>query len=199
VLIITALVITVIAPTSWLGASMKLAGTLPMIAVPAAYLLTTRDRANFVLFSAGVLIFTLSAFMISGQANLAVSSLVPSGFPGAAYLVGLAPIVVFALLALVLLYVWRRNMGKFTAKPLSNLAPVLVVLLVAVIIRGFLTVISNYYYAGPIFWGMSPEKMMALAPWYVISGWNALQGVLEFGVAWLVAYKFGFARRYGKW
>jgi len=199
VLMLTAMVITVIAPTSWLGASMKFTATLPMIAVPAFYLLSARNTGKFALFVVGVLIFSALAFVLAGQLNLTLAQFVDNKVPGGALILGLAPIVLLALLSLALLYAWKANAGKLSSAPLKKVGIIAPVLITALVLRGVFSLITNYYYAGPLFFGMPTETFMATVPWYLIAGWNAFQGLLEFGVAWLLAYNFGFAKRYGKW
>jgi len=199
VLVIASLIITVVAPDSWLGASMKFAATLPMIAVPALYLLSTKSRVHFAVFLGAFFVLSLAAFALSGGANLALSPVIPKSLPGGSLILGLAPVALFCLMALALLYVWRAWGAGLRSKPLRNEAIAVTLLVAALALRGLAMVISNYYYAGPLFWGMSPDKLIAMVPWYAIAGWNAFQGILEVGVAWVVAYRFGFAERYGRW
>ncbi|MCX6770830.1 MAG: hypothetical protein NTX79_02130 [Candidatus Micrarchaeota archaeon] len=89
-------------------------------------------------------------------------------------------------------------------------ARVLALLAVAVIIiRGAAMVVSNFYFAGPLYFKISPEQFVSFvsssdllffgkgAAWYVaIFAFNALQAAIEIAVAWLIAYRFGFARKY---
>jgi len=60
-------------------------------------------------------------------------------------------------------------------------------------------VIANYYFAGPLFFGMSTGEMLKAIPWQLIFGWNAIQGALEYTAAWIIAYRFKIAEKYGKW
>ena len=199
VLVLTAIVITVISPTSWIGASMKFTATLPMLAIPAFYLLSGRSTGRFAMFLVGVLVFSALALVLAGQLNLALRPIVDNEMPGGTLILGLAPIILFSLLSLALLYVWKANAHKLSSKPMQQVGIVAAVLIVALVVRGLLVIVTNYYYAGPVFLGMPTDTFMKAVPWYLIAGWNAFQGILEFGVAWLLAYNFGFAKRYGKW
>jgi len=198
VLLIASLVITVIAPDSWLGASMKFSATLPMLTLPALYLISKGSKAAFFFFCVISLIIGLAVIMLSGSVGLLVKP-VFAGLPLEHLALGLAPILSIAFLSLVILALWKPAAKKISPKPLSKPAIAIAVLLAALAVRALVATISNYYYAGPIFFGMPPEKLMQLAPWFAIAGWNALQGILEFGIAWTLAYPFGFAKRYGKW
>ena len=42
--VITAMIITLIAPTTWIGASMKFAGTLPMFLFPSLYAISKKRK-----------------------------------------------------------------------------------------------------------------------------------------------------------
>lgn len=199
VLLLACAIITVAAPDSWIGASMKFAGTLPMIAVPAAYLVAEK-RAGWlapvafagVLLSVGVLVF-------SGQAGLALKEAAGAGLPGGNLAIGFAAVAALALVAGVLVWLWRREGEGLSSDRLSVAWVAVAVFALAVVVRGAATVVSNYYYAVPVFFGIPAETFMAMVPWWVIFGWNALQGVVEFWVAWVAAYSFGLVKRYGKW
>ena len=89
-------------------------------------------------------------------------------------------------------------------------ARVLLLLAAAVIIiRGAAMVVSNFYFAGPLYFKISPEQFVSFvnssdllffgkgAAWYVaIFAFNALQAAVEISIAWLIAYRFGFAKKY---
>lgn len=199
VLLLACAIITVTAPDSWIGASMKFAGTLPMIAVPAAYLIAEK-RAGWLaaLAFAGVLL-SVGALVLSGEAGLALKGAAGANLPGGNMAVGLAAVGALALVAGALVWAWRRESGGLSSKRLSGAWVAGGVFAAAVVARGAATVVSNYYYAVPVFFGIPAEAFMAMVPWWVIFGWNALQGAVEFWVAWVAAYKFGLVKRYGKW
>ncbi|MDI6826741.1 MAG: hypothetical protein QMD36_06210 [Candidatus Aenigmarchaeota archaeon] len=68
----------------------------------------------------------------------------------------------------------------------------------AVILRGIIMIPTNYYYALPVWTGWSPEKAMAMLPWWIIFSLNAIQGILEVTVAWLLVFKFKL-KRFATW
>lgn len=70
--------------------------------------------------------------------------------------------------------------------------------LFGLIMRSFLMLPLNYYWAIPIWTGMSTEQAMAVIPWYVIAGFNFIQGLADIGLAWLLVFKFKLYR-YASW
>ncbi len=222
VLLIASIVITLVAPDSWLGASMKFSATLPMVLIPAFYLLSREKKASFPLLAALAVFAAFAVLVLPGSANIAAQSTALQLNRTSAYsvpgfslqgtevikgttvtagmlLLGLLPIAVLILLSAVLLYIWKKYAGAVALKPLRNAHIAIVVLVAALAVRALATVVSNYYYAGPLFFGMSTETFMSAVPWYLIAGWNCFQGILEFGIAWVLAYGFGFAKSYGDW
>ncbi len=198
VLLIASAVITLIAPDSWLGASMKFSATLPMVVVPAFYLLSRGKMAQFAALGALAFIAAIALLVASGSANLLAKPAL-AGFTAETLLLGLIPIAVLILLSAALLFVWKRAAKRLNPKPLSDPMIAIAILAAALAVRAVATIVSNYYYAGPIFFGMPPELLMQKVPWFLIAGWNAFQGILEFGIAWMIAYPFGFAKKYGEW
>lgn len=198
VLMIATFAITLIAPTSWLGASMKFAATVPMVIVPAFYLLARSRKVSFIALIGLALVGAVAFLVASGSANL-IAKPALEGLSFSTLLLGLIPIAVLALISGGLLIIWKRIAHRLDPKPLSYVFVALAVLAAAVAVRSVAAIISNYYYAGPLFFGMPTEKVMELAPWFVIAGWNVLQGLLEFGIAWVIAYQFGFMKKYGEW
>ena len=201
VLILLTLIITLTAPTGWIGASMKLTATIPMIAVPALYLIAAGKRQRFAALALCALVLVALASLFAGQAALALHPPTygpqkPMGQFDA--LVGLAPVaaLVLALYALVLL--WRPRAARISLATLHDPLTAVALLVVAVVVRGIATTISNYFFAVPLFLGMTSEQAMAAFPPAFMFGFNALQGAVEFGIAWLVAYRFGLAARYGR-
>ncbi|MCK5022940.1 MAG: hypothetical protein KAS04_02090 [Candidatus Aenigmarchaeota archaeon] len=59
----------------------------------------------------------------------------------------------------------------------------------ALILRGFLVIPLNYFYAIPIWTGMTPVQAIEFLPWWIIFGLNAVQGILEFSVAWMLIFR----------
>lgn len=222
VLVITCTIITLIAPSTWLGASMKFSATLPMILVPALYMIRVGRGFSIGRFAIAfffALFAAMGIFVIMGTsygAGVGLQSLnvtlytVPRFEAFGAELVkgeevslgnlllGLLPVGAMILFSFILLFLWKKC-AKHPSSLLKDWKAMGVVLLIALIVRGTAMVVSNYYYAGPVFYGIPPEKLMALVPWYLIFGWNAVQGVLEFLLAWYVAFRFKFVERYGTW
>lgn len=197
VLVIGTLIITLISPTSWIGAGMKLAGTLPMLAVPALFAMLGGKRGWLALACAALVFSVCLAFSVSGGANLALRQYLPDSLPGAGLLLGMVPIALFSAFAFILLQAWRRFGEPAKLGSLSSPAVAAAVLAVALLARAPLTVFSNYYLAMPVFWGMPTEAAMQAFPVWLVVGWNCAQGAVEFAVAWIAAYGFGLSARYG--
>lgn len=92
-----------------------------------------------------------------------------------------------------MLGIWVKAF-KLKFKDLSKLKIVLACICLAVVLRGLIVVPVNYYFAIPIWTGLTPEVAMQIIPWYIIVGLNAVQGVLEVLVAWLLVFRFGLMR-----
>lgn len=69
-----------------------------------------------------------------------------------------------------------------------------IVLISSIIIRGIFVIPANYYFAIPVFFGMSPEQAMGFVPPVVMFGLNAIQGLIDFTIAWTLAFRFKLAR-----
>jgi len=189
---VTALAITFISPTSWLGASMKFAGTLPLLMVCALMALakgkSTVGRAVGAMVLTGLV--SLLLFVASGSANLFAKDI---GMAGELFL-GLLPIGVVFVLALGIAKVWTMYGREIGPRIFADWRIFGLALVLSVIVRGVVMVIANYYYAGPLFFGMSSGKLIELVPWWLIFGFNALQSAIEGVVAWALAYRYGLAK-----
>ena len=62
-------------------------------------------------------------------------------------------------------------------------------LLAGIIVRNLLVIPLNYYYAIPIWTGMTPPQAIAAIPWYIIFAFNAVQSVIDVLAAWLLVFK----------
>lgn len=114
------LVITLFAPETWLGASMKWTATLPLWATLSAWsLLHGRDHGGY-----------------------------------------------------------------------QRFAQIVSPLLLGLALRSALMIPLNYYYAIPIWTGMSPSEAINVIPWYIIALFNTVQGCIDVILAWIVVYKF---------
>jgi hypothetical protein len=190
-------VIVVVAPDSWIGASMKFAGTLPMIVVPAFWLLVGKTRGRLWVFILLAAVLAGGALLLSGEFGRALKSL-GGGILGS-LIVGIGAIAVLAVIGLLIVLWWREGSEGLGSRAFASPWAAIAVFAFAVLVRGAVTVVSNYYYAGPVFFGISANEFIAAFPWWIIFGWNVLQGAVEFWVAWVVAYEFGLVKRYGKW
>lgn len=94
---------------------------------------------------------------------------------------------------LLCLYFYTFNKPKITefyAKPINLIVPIIL----ALILRSALALPLNYYFAIPLWTGMSTNKALNSVPWYLISGLNILQGIIDISIAWLITYKFKLSR-----
>ena len=67
-------------------------------------------------------------------------------------------------------------------------------LLIGLIIRSILMIPINYYYAIPIWTGMSPAAAIQAIPWYIIAGFNSIQGLIDVILAWIIVFRFRLNR-----
>lgn len=125
VTLISGLVITLFAPDTWLGASMKIIATVPMI-------------------------FSLYFFQMLFK-------------------------------------------GK-NSYPFVHFPNVIIPTLISLTVRSALMLPLNYYYAIPVWTGMSSTQAITAIPWYIIVFFNTLQGILELILAWLIVFRFGLKR-----
>lgn len=115
-----ALVITLFAPDTWLGASMKWIATLPMY--------------------------------------------------GSLYL---------------FLKISQKNLSAYK-NPIFLVAPIIL----GLVIRCLLVLPLNYYYAIPIWTGMTSVQAMKVIPWFIIAGFNIIQGIIDVFLAWIIVFRF---------
>jgi riboflavin transporter FmnP len=114
-------------------------------------------------------------------------------------LLGLLPITTIAVFSLIVLHFWGRYSKDVSPFVFANADALFIVVGLGIIVRGIAMVIANYYFAGPLFFQISPSDFMVAVPWYILFLWNAFQGVVEMALAWTLAFKFGFIERYMKW
>ncbi len=194
--VLVSIVIAIVAQSSWLGASMKFAATLPMFLVPALYALYQHKGANnSARIAAPIFIGTflsIGIFILAGRTQTPLNQLL-----GTNLLLGILPILLLSAFAFALAKIWGKNSAGITSSLFSKPAVAVTVLAIAILVRGISMLVSNYYYAAPIFWHITPAQAMAFAPWPLIFGWNAVQGALEFTIAWAIAYRFGLAKKHG--
>ncbi len=240
VCILTAIIITLISPETWLGASMKFAGTLPMILLPALWLLSGKKKTDPGRISAIVLLsitISLFLFVFSGILNTSSNpifqgmnqtiynrpNLTAGGsvlLEGGAvtpetFLQGVIPILGLSGISWIMFYLWRRYGKGVDIISLSKTRNILIVTSLAVFVRGISMIVANFYYAGPVFYGISAQDLVAaslpiqvpflmqdpvnLPLWFIIFFWNVVQGVVEILFAWTIAFKFRFFNYYGSY
>lgn len=215
VLLLTAVFIALTEPSSWLGASMKLAATLPMISIPALYALFMERKfslnrlwlnAFFALFIALLVFVVFEAVTAPPQKISGAMVIGPDGvlrtetqIQVGSLLLGLLPITAILLFAAWLILIWGKYSRKLSPMPFAQPRLLAEVLLVALFVRASGMLAAYYYYAGPVYFGAPPEGIMAAVPWHLVLGWNAAQGILEVLIAWLIAFPAGVARRYAAW
>lgn len=91
------------------------------------------------------------------------------------------------------LFFWAVALKKdkeLFSKPVNLILP----LVVGIIVRCLLVIPLNYFYAIPIWTGMTPAVAMKVIPWFIIAGFNAVQSVIDVGFAWLIVYRFKLNR-----
>lgn len=91
------------------------------------------------------------------------------------------------------LFVWlkaKKEKLSYYKKVKTLIIPVII----GTVIRSVLVIPVNYYFAIPIWTGMTPAQSIAAIPWFIIAGFNVLQGILDVGLAWLIVFRFKIAR-----
>ncbi len=209
VLAVSTIFIALFAQTGPIGAAMKFAATAPAIIVFGAYMIM-RGRGNgmpaLALAALAAVVFSVGLFAAGGFLH--------SWLDGAGGLLfGLLPIIAMVLMIYAALKYFERERKIKDAMHRPSAfsdARVLALLAVAVIIiRGAAMIVANFYFAGPLYFKISPEQFVSFvnssdllffgtgAAWYVaIFAFNAIQAAIEIGIAWLIAYQFGFAKKY---
>ncbi len=86
---------------------------------------------------------------------------------------------------------------------------------IAIVVRCFVAMLLNYYWAIPLMFGINPVDVPASFNWFFwgsemnpnlltfyvlgISLWNTWQGIIDVVVAWLVVYPTKLYKQYGIW
>lgn len=211
--IVLALAIALTASSGYVGAIMKFAATLPMIAIPALYALALKGKVSWQ--RALAVVFLGSAVLIALFALLAYPSAgLSEKFGGSnvwgIYLVGLLPVILISAIAYFLYWALSSHAQDGLERELfSKPHHAVFALTLALLVRGIAMVVANLFFAGPLFFKIPPHDFIAFiesqnilffgkgAAWYTaIFGWNAIQGIIEFSLAWIIAYKLGFAQKY---
>ncbi|MFA5412598.1 MAG: hypothetical protein WC350_04605 [Candidatus Micrarchaeia archaeon] len=196
-LMVLGAIILISAPSGIVGSVMKVGATLPMLLIPY-YVGKAKGAEQYVYAAIGTLVLLLALFFLTTW----IYSPLQGGM--LEYFVGLVPI---GLLLGLTYYASRGKAGG--AIDLSNVKVAALALVLAILVRGAVATLANLYFAGPVFFQTPPEAFMGFLDslpipflgtgmgWFVIFFWNAVQGAVEFIVAWVLAYKFGLVKRYG--
>lgn len=127
------------------------------------------------------------AIMVSVAGALIITLIAPSSWLGAFMKwTASAPLI-------LTLFLVQKGM-KAKPKDLSKMRYITVALGAALLIRCALMLPLNYYFAIPIWTGMPAAQAMDVVPWWAIAGINAIQGVLEAALAWMLVYRFRLGR-----
>lgn len=128
-----------------------------------------------------------SSLLVSLVGAIIITLFAPDTWLGASMkLVATIPVI-------IALFAWARMKHKgvaFYANPKHLVIP----LVIGVVVRVLVVLPLNYFYAIPIWTGMTPEIAMQAIPWYIIAGFNAVQSVLDVILAWVVVYTFKLNR-----
>ncbi len=128
-----------------------------------------------------------SAFLVSLMGGLIITLFAPETWLGAVMK------WVATLPMWFSLYIWI----KFRKKDISsyqNIRELVVPLVFALVIRTILMLPLNYYFAIPIWTGMTTQQAISIIPWYIISIFNSVQGIFDVILAWLVVFHFRIYR-----
>lgn len=90
---------------------------------------------------------------------------------------------------------------QLTKKPLSaygNVSYLILPTIFALVIRCIIALPLNYYFAIPIWLGIPAAKAIDTIPWYLISGFNFIQGLLDVTLAWLITFRFNL-KNFASW
>ena len=90
---------------------------------------------------------------------------------------------------LISLYLWtiirKKNNNIY-----MNITSLIFPLLAGLIIRSVIIIPVNYYFAIPIWTGMTSSQAILAIPWYIIALFNTVQGILDITLAWIMVFRF---------
>ena len=88
------------------------------------------------------------------------------------------------------------SLGLFSTKLKSfqKFSQLISPLIIGLIIRSAIIIPINYFYAIPIWTGMSPAVAIRTIPWYIIAGFNSIQGLIDVILAWIIVFRFRINR-----
>jgi riboflavin transporter FmnP len=136
----------------------------------------------------GLFLFGLRmAFIVSIIGAIIITLVAPDTWLGAS-MKWLASFPIWFVLG-----VWALNKGKVYGRYLVP-SHIIVPLCIGILLRCLIIIPVNYFYAIPMWTGLSPEKAMVIIPWYIIALFNIIQSVVDVAIAWLLVYKFRLNR-----
>jgi len=134
------------------------------------------------------LIFGFRGSLITAAvSSIIIAMVAPSGLVGAS-MKFIATIPMLFVPALII------HLSKLKIGDIKKMRWFVTVLVSSVVVRGLFVLPVNYYFAIPAFFGMSPEQAMEFVPPVIMFGLNAIQGLVDFAVAWMLAFRFKLAR-----
>ena len=80
----------------------------------------------------------------------------------------------------------------------QRISLLIIPLVLGLILRSGLMLPLNYYWAIPIWTGLSTDQAMTIIPWYIIVAFNSIQAIVDVIFAWLLVFKFKLYR-YAGW
>jgi len=89
--------------------------------------------------------------------------------------------------------IWTRLTHK-SLQHYRSAKSIVLPLLIGIVVRCLVVVPLNYYYAIPIWTGMTTTQAMSAIPWYVIAIFNSIQSGIDVGLAWILVYTFKMYR-----
>lgn len=95
------------------------------------------------------------------------------------------------------LFLWLK-LKKGKISNYRKIGALIVPVIIGISVRSILVIPINYYFAIPIWTGMTPAQAIAAIPWSIIAGFNVFQGILDVGLAWLIVFRFKI-ERFASW
>ena len=132
-----------------------------------------------------------ASFTVSLLGAVIITLFAPDTWLGAS-MKWMATMPVFLSLYLFLV-IQKENPGYF-----RNWKNIIVPVILGIIVRSLIVIPVNYFYAIPIWTGMTPGQAMGAIPWYIIAGFNSVQTLIEVIIAHLLVFKSGF-QKYAAW
>jgi len=127
------------------------------------------------------------AFLVSAISCGIIALVAPSGMLGA-FMKIISTFPMYAIPALLVSRL-KDKLGAF--EKAKWLIPGL---LLAIVVRGAIVLPANYYFAIPIWTGMTAQQAIKFVPPWIMFGLNAIQGIVDLIIAWFIVYKFKLKR-----